>query len=60
MDRGAWWAMSHGATKSLTRLSDQHIQFSGGRQPPLVGYLLRVPGTPWIVLLVFPSIAWYR
>ena len=24
MDRGAWWAMVHGITKSWTRLSTQH------------------------------------
>ena len=24
MDRGAWWALVHGITKSQTRLSDSH------------------------------------
>ena len=24
MDRGAWWVIVHGVTKSQTRLSDQH------------------------------------
>ena len=32
MDRGAWWAAVHGATKSWTRLSDFFSSF--------VGYLL--------------------
>ena len=27
MDRGAWWAIVHGVTKSRTRLSDLHFYF---------------------------------
>ena len=32
MDRGAWWAIDHGVTKSRTRLSDFHFHmgFPGG------------------------------
>ena len=29
MDRGAWWAMIHGVTKSQTQLSDEHFHFQG-------------------------------
>ena len=29
MDRGAWWGMLHGVTKSQTRLSNFHFDFSG-------------------------------
>ena len=25
MDRGAWWSIDHGVTKSWTRLSDEHF-----------------------------------
>ena len=27
MDRGAWWAIVHGAAKSQTQLSNQHFYF---------------------------------
>ena len=28
MDKGAWWAIIHGVTKSWTRLSDFHFHFT--------------------------------
>ena len=31
MDRGAWWAIVHGITKSWTQLSDFHCDFKGAK-----------------------------
>ena len=30
MNRGAWWAIAHGVTKSQIRLSDHTFTFTGG------------------------------
>ena len=34
MDKGAWWAIVHGVTKSRTQLSDQHNRRHSHASPP--------------------------
>ena len=53
MDRGAWWAIVHEATKSQTQLSDSHTHIISASQKP---YLL---STSVKYIFFFPENGWF-
>ena len=54
MDRGAWWAVVHGVTKSQTRLSDEALHSLGGEWGGGEGeILLFVLSSPAPYLMIF-------